>query len=192
MRGLRWLSCVHFINYIYLFSYLLPHSLLYCGRFCFFLIPSVCGDFFVCVWSILGNPWTDLRQIPTEDVFGPLLGQLWRLRSKVNVTRDKMAFFGPSAACMWFMFGKTSLASSLLLASKPRFTSCSYLLPTGLPLQTRTKDFEPGPFGSTVSAVGSFCSVMILRGRLSWLPISFWPHVNVLHHIVWLHYITLH
>ena len=37
----------------------------------------------------LRNPWMDLRQIHTEDVFGPLLGWAWMPRSKVKVTRDK-------------------------------------------------------------------------------------------------------
>ena len=79
-----------------------------------FLVPSGCG-FFVCVWNISGNRWTDLRQIHTEDVFCPSLRRVWRSTSKVKVTREKMAFFGPfgGLACRWFRFGKTSLASSL-------------------------------------------------------------------------------
>jgi len=35
------------------------------------------------------NRWTDLRQIHTEDMFGPLLGWVWMSRSKVKVTRAK-------------------------------------------------------------------------------------------------------
>jgi len=66
----------------------------------------------------LGNRWTDLRQIyaenaclvPRSDEFEGH-GQ----RSKVKVTRDKNGIFGPSAACVRFMFGKKSLASSFFL-----------------------------------------------------------------------------
>jgi len=43
-----------------------------------------------------GNCWMDLRQIHTEDMFGPLLAWVWRSRSVL-------------AACVRFMFGKTSL-----------------------------------------------------------------------------------
>jgi len=40
------------------------------------------------------NCWyTYLRQIHTEDVFGPSLGRIWMSRSKVKVTTDKKAFF---------------------------------------------------------------------------------------------------
>ena len=49
----------------------------------------------VCVWNISRNCWTDLRQIHTEDVFGPSLGWVWRSKSI-------------SAAWVRFMFGKTS------------------------------------------------------------------------------------
>jgi len=43
----------------------------------------------------LGNRWTDVRQIHTEDVFCPSLWQVWMSRLKVKVTGDKEAFFGP-------------------------------------------------------------------------------------------------
>ena len=42
----------------------------------------------------LGNRWTDLRQIYTEDVFDPSVGRPWRSRSKVKVTGTKTIFFG--------------------------------------------------------------------------------------------------
>jgi len=42
----------------------------------------------------LRNRWTDLRQIRTEEVFGPSLGRVWRSRSKVKRQGQKMAFFG--------------------------------------------------------------------------------------------------
>jgi len=78
-----------------------------------FLFGTVRLWFFVCVWNILG--WTDLRQIHTEDVFGPSLQWVWRSRSKV---RDKKtAFSALSVACTWFMFSKTSLASSFIHVS---------------------------------------------------------------------------
>ena len=66
----------------------------------------------------LGNCWTDLRQIYREDVFGRSLERLWRSRSKVKGQGhqiQKPAFVGPFAACVRLMFGKTSLASSILL-----------------------------------------------------------------------------
>jgi len=49
-----------------------------------------------------------LRQIHTEDVFGPLPPGT---SLKVKVTRDKNGIFLPFMACMQFVFGKTSLAS---------------------------------------------------------------------------------
>jgi len=51
---------------------LLPHAVK-CGRFCFWRRQSVV--FCVCM-KYLGNRWTDLRQIHTEDVFRPSLGRL--------------------------------------------------------------------------------------------------------------------
>jgi len=81
----------------------------------------------------LGNRWTDLRQIHTEDVFGPSLGQVWTLKVKVKGQRSrsdnqgqKRHFSALLASCVRFMFGKTSLASSLFA-----FTvccSCLFLL----------------------------------------------------------------
>jgi len=60
------------------------------------------------------NCWTDLHQIHTETCFVHRLdkfeGQGHRLRSPGT----KTAFSALSVACMKFMFGKTSLASSLL------------------------------------------------------------------------------
>ena len=61
------------------------------------------------------NHWTDLRQIHKEDVFGPALGGVSRSRSKIKAQGhqgQKTAFSALSAACMRFLFGKTSLASS--------------------------------------------------------------------------------
>jgi len=57
----------------------------------------------------------DLHQIDMEDMFGPLLRLVLRSRprSKVKVIRVKKRHFPVLlAACAWFMFGKTSLASS--------------------------------------------------------------------------------
>jgi len=72
--------------------------------------------FWLCM-KYLGNCWTDLRPIHMEDVFGPSLKQVWRSRSKVKGQghqRQKKEFFSAlSAACVRFMFGKTSLGSSL-------------------------------------------------------------------------------
>jgi len=61
----------------------------------------------------LGNLWTDLHQIHMEDVFGPSLGRVWMWRSKVKVTQvKKWHFLALLLACVQFMFGKTSSASS--------------------------------------------------------------------------------
>jgi len=54
----------------------------------------------------LGNRWTDLQQIHTDDMFGTSLGWVWRSRSKVKITRHKKRhFFGPfsglRAVCAW-------------------------------------------------------------------------------------------
>jgi len=70
------------------FSPFLRHAV-NCGRFCFWRRQS--GILLV----YLGNRWTDLRQIYTEDVLGPSLGRLWRSTSKVKVTRNKSGIFGP-------------------------------------------------------------------------------------------------
>ena len=90
-----------------------------------FLVPSVCV-FCLCV-KYLGNRWTDLRQIHTEDVFGPLLERVWRSRLKVKgqgLQGQKRHFPALSAACVWFIFGKTSLASTLCLKKVPTCKLC--------------------------------------------------------------------
>ena len=73
---------------------------------------------FLALWLVclcmkyLGNCWTDLCQIHREDVFGPSLGRVWMSRSEVKVTSDKKwHFWALSAACMWFVFGKTFSSS---------------------------------------------------------------------------------
>jgi len=66
----------------------LPHAV-NCGRFCFWRRQFVV----FCLYEYLGNRWTDLCQIHTEDVFGPPQGLVWRLRSKSPWT--KLAFFFP-------------------------------------------------------------------------------------------------
>jgi len=66
----------------------------------------------------LRNRWTDLRQIHKKGVFRPSLGRVWRSRSKVKghgQQGQKRHFSALSAACVPFIFGKTYLASSLLL-----------------------------------------------------------------------------
>jgi len=60
----------------------------------------------------LGNRWTDLRQIHTDDVFSPSVGQVWRSR-KVKGERSKSPgtkrhFSALSAACVRFVFGGSS------------------------------------------------------------------------------------
>jgi len=66
-----------------------------------FLALSVA--FCLCM-KYLGNRWTDLRQIHTEDVFGPSLGRVWRSRS-----------FGGLRA-PGFMFGKKHFCSGFILS----------------------------------------------------------------------------
>jgi len=71
-----------------------------------------------CLW----NRWTDLRQIHTEDAFGPSLGQVWKSKSKVKGQGhqgQKRHFLALSAACVRFMFRKTSLASRCYLVRGP-------------------------------------------------------------------------
>jgi len=79
-----------------------------CGMFCFWHCQSAVSLFVYIIY--LGNRWTNLRQIHTKDVFGPSLGRVWRSRSRSPGTNT--AFLALSAACVRFMFGKTSLASS--------------------------------------------------------------------------------
>jgi len=58
---------------------LLPRAV-NCVRFCFWRCLWV---FCLCM-KYLGNRWTDVRQIHTEDVFGASLGRVWRSRSKIK------------------------------------------------------------------------------------------------------------
>ena len=78
-----------------------------------FLAPSVCSFLFV-----YGNCWTDFCQIHTEDVFGLSLRRVWRSRSPG--TKKHLSAF--PVACMWFVFGETSLASSFLFLLKKDIT----------------------------------------------------------------------
>jgi len=78
-----------------------------------FLAPSVC---FLFVHE-MSRDWTDLRQIHTEDVFGPTLGRVWRSRSKVkdqDHQRQKRHFrrFWWPACGLCLVKHLTSLASS--------------------------------------------------------------------------------
>jgi len=105
-----------------------------CGRFCFFGAVSLW--FFCLCMKHLGNRWTDLRQIHTQDVFGPSLGRVWRPRSKLKDQGhqgQKTAFSTLSAACVRFVFGQTSLASSsffLAYSFLPTTSKCDlHLLP---------------------------------------------------------------
>jgi len=91
----------------------LPHAV-NCGRFCFWRRQSVV--FCLCM-KYFGDRWTALRQIDREDMFGPSLGWVWRSLLKVKRQRlqgQKRHFSALLAACVRFMFGKTSLASSFL------------------------------------------------------------------------------
>jgi len=74
---------------------------------------SVFGAVILCV-KYLKNRWTDLRQIHAEDEFPPSLRRVWRSRSAGR----KTAFFGLSATCVRFVFGKTSLAFSFYRATQ--------------------------------------------------------------------------
>jgi len=60
---------------------------------------------------------TDLRQIHTEDVWGPAIGKVWRWRSKVKSqghNGQKRYFMAISVPCVRFVFDKTSSLASLL------------------------------------------------------------------------------
>ena len=82
-----------------------------------FLAPSVCV--FGCIWNTLGTAeriyarfTRKIRLVHRLDEFE---GQGQRLNAKV--TRDNRRHFSTlSAACVLFMFGKTSLASVLILS----------------------------------------------------------------------------
>jgi len=85
-----------------------------------FLVPLVCG-FFVCVWNISRNCWTDFHHIHTEDVFGPHLDEFDGQGQRSKSPGTKTAFFGPFGSLWRFVFGKTSLASSFVCC---RFLRC--------------------------------------------------------------------
>jgi len=97
-----------------------------CGRFCFWHHQSV---FFCLCMKYFGNSWKDLCRIHTEDVFGPSLRWVWRWSQSLSSPGTKKRHFSAlSAACVQFMFGKTSLASSiniLFLFSWPISTDIS-------------------------------------------------------------------
>jgi len=97
-----------------LLIYVLPHAV-NCGRFSFWRRQSVV--FCLCM-KYLGNRRTNLRQIHKEDVFRQSLRRVRRSRSKVegqgHQGQRNGIFAALSTACVRFMFGKTSLASSLV------------------------------------------------------------------------------
>jgi len=73
-----------------------------------FLAPSECG-FFVCVWNISGTAEHICAIFTQKTCLVPLSDEF---EGQGHHGR-KTAFFRPfSLACLWFMFGKTSLASS--------------------------------------------------------------------------------
>jgi len=77
-----------------------------------FLVPAVCGFFCLCM-KYLGEPLNGF--VPNSH--GRHVGSVTQMsfKVKVKVTRDKKWHFSAlSAACMRFVFGKTSLASSTL------------------------------------------------------------------------------
>jgi len=89
----------------YFKSFSLLQQAVNCVRFCF---STVC-DFwlFLCLCiKYLWNRWTDLRQIQREDVFGPSLGRVRILRSKVKGQghqgqQSHCALPSPPAATEW-------------------------------------------------------------------------------------------
>jgi len=74
---------------LYLVVSFLPHAV-NCGRFRFWRRQSV---FCLCMKN-LGNRWTDLRQIHTEDVFGLSLGRVWKWGQRSRSPGTKTAFCG--------------------------------------------------------------------------------------------------
>jgi len=73
-----------------------------------FLAPSVCV--FLFVYEIFPEPLNGFA----PNSHGRSVWSLTWTSLKVKVTRDKKTYFLVLlAACMWFMFGKTSLASSI-------------------------------------------------------------------------------
>jgi len=103
------LCCMHLTVYIILI--LLPHSV-NCRRFCFWCRQSVV---FCLWWNILGTTERICTKFTWKTclLFGPLLGRVWRSRTKVKGHQgQKWHSSALSVACMRFVFGKTSLASS--------------------------------------------------------------------------------
>jgi len=138
------------------------------------LVKHFCSSFVCLCMKCLGNCRMDLHQIHMEDVFGPSLGRVGMSRSKVKVTRDKkhaMHSITPRqwrnetrtlqitssssrwdhsvavvlVACVWFMFGKTSLALVLpfllqrYITTEFNFCNRSVLL-VGMDTQSGTKE----------------------------------------------------
>jgi len=76
-----------------------------------FLEPSVCGFFFV--HEISREPLNGSVPNSHERRVWSLAPTSFKVKSKVKIIRDKKRYFSAlSAACVGFMFGKTSLASS--------------------------------------------------------------------------------
>jgi len=89
-----------------------------CGRFCFWCRQSV----FLFVYEISREPRNEFA--PNSHGRRPRSLARTSLKVKVKVTRDKKAFSTLSAAYVWFMFGKTSLASSLnIIVSDPQIVT---------------------------------------------------------------------
>jgi len=98
-------------NILCVFFYL-PHAV-NCWRFCFQRRQSV---FFVCVWNISGTAEQICTKF-TRKTFWSLARTSLKVKVKCQNGHQgqKRHFSALSATCVWFMFGKTSLAFSLFL-----------------------------------------------------------------------------
>ena len=141
-----------------------------------FLTPSVCG-IFLFLDEYLGNCWTDMRQIHTVPRSDEFEGQ--------GQQGQKTAFLALSEACVQFMFGKTSLASSLFInffwkrtfaLTSTRSQHWTTFPSPNQPCQSTAGNSKHWPQPVTWSQSQSF-SRLLKEGLISWFH---WPNYNMI------------
>jgi len=101
---------INCITFVHMWLYILIFTICSELQKVLFLAPSVCG--FLCVWNISGTAEWICTKFTRKTCLVPLMdkfegqGQRWRSQGQ------KRHFSALLAACVWFMFIKTSLASS--------------------------------------------------------------------------------
>ena len=101
-----WRSATSALQHIYVSQLSLSPHTANCGRFCLWH----CLWLFLCVWNISGTAERICAKFTRKTCLVPRSDEC----KGQGHQRQRTAFLALSAACVQFMFGKTSLASSLL------------------------------------------------------------------------------